>query len=60
MHTTIPDSTATSQRINIEAQASYIGIDLGYTLMIIGPIVSIAGEPTTRRKYYRREDADWV
>jgi hypothetical protein len=60
VRTIIPDGTATCQKINIEAQASYIGIELGYTLMIMGPVVSIAGGLTTGRKYYRRDDADWV
>jgi len=47
VRTIIPDATATCQKINIEAQASYIGIELGYTLMIMGPVVSIAGGLTT-------------
>jgi hypothetical protein len=56
----LPDANATCQKINIEAQASLIGIELGYTLMIIGPIVSVAGGLTTKRKYYRRDNEDWV
>ena len=58
--TIIPDATATCQKINIEAQASLIGIELGYTLMIIGPVVSVAGGLTAKRKYYRRDNKDWV
>ena len=60
VRTIIPDATATCQKINIEAQASLIGIELGYTLMIIGPVVSVAGGLTTKRKYYRRDNEDWV
>jgi hypothetical protein len=51
--TIIPDATATCQKINVEAQASLIGIELGYTLMIMRPVVAIAGGLTTGRKYYR-------
>jgi hypothetical protein len=60
VRTIIPDATATCQKINIEAQASLIGIELGYTLMIIGPVVSVAGGLTTKRKYYRRDNKDWI
>ena len=60
VRTIIPDATATCQKINIEAQASLIGIELGYTLMIIGPVVSVAGGLTTKRKYYRPDNKDWV
>jgi hypothetical protein len=60
MRTIIPDATATCQKINIEAQASLIGIELGYTLMIIGPAVVVAGGLTTGRKYYRPGNEDWV
>jgi hypothetical protein len=54
VQTIIPDATATCQKINIEAQASLIGIELGYTLIILGPVVAVAGGLTTGRKYYRR------
>jgi hypothetical protein len=56
----IPDATATCQKIDIEAQASLIGVEFGYTLMILGPIVAISGGLTTGRKYYRRDNKDWV
>jgi hypothetical protein len=60
VRTIIPDATATCQKISIEAQASLIGIELGYTLKIIGPVVAIASGLTTGRKYYRRDNEDWV
>ena len=60
MRTIIPDATAACQKISIEVQASLIGIELGYTLMIIGPVVSVAGGLTTGRKYYRPDNEDWV
>jgi hypothetical protein len=56
----IPDATATCQKIDIEAQASLIGVEFGYTLMILGPVVAIAGGLPTGRKYYRRDNKDWV
>ena len=58
VRTIMPDATATCQKINIEAQASLIGIELGYTLMIIGPVIAVAGGLTTGRKYYRRDYED--
>jgi hypothetical protein len=60
VRTIIPDATATCQKIDIEAQASLIGVEFGYTLMILGPVVAISGGLTTGRKYYRRDNKDWV